>query len=160
MTGRSAQSGFTFIELLSVVVIIGILTSIALPAIKNYSARAKISEAMIALTQCRTVVSEIYLSAGGSLPGAGNWGCESGNTSKYVESIGTTDTGVIKVTLSPAVGDLRIAVHDITMAPLNRANQPMDDSDVGTSVYRWRCGSTVDGTDVDPNFLPSTCRGI
>ena len=49
--------------------------------------------------------------------------------------------------------------HD-QMAPLNRANQPMDDSDVGTSVYRWRCGSTVDGTDVDPNFLPSTCRGI
>jgi hypothetical protein len=45
------------------------------------------------------------------------------------------------------------------MAPLNRANQRMDDNDIGTSVYRWRCGSNVDGTDVDVTFLPSTCRG-
>jgi len=160
MTRRSAQAGFTFIELLSVVVIIGLLTTIAMPNIKNYSARAKISEAMIALTQCRTVVSEVYLSAGGSLPASGNWGCESGNTSKYVDSIDTSDYGVIKVSISPAVGDARIANSDITMAPLNRANQPMDDNDIGTSVYRWRCGSSIDGTTVDPTFLPSTCRGI
>jgi type IV pilus assembly protein PilA len=159
MTRHSAQAGFTFIELLSVVVIIGLLTTIAMPNIKNYSARAKVSEAMIALTACRTVVSEVYLSAGGTLPAGGTWGCESGNTSKYVDSIDTTDFGVIKVTLSPAVGDARIAVHVISMAPLNRANQPMDDNDVGTSVYRWRCGSNVDGTDVDVTFLPSTCRG-
>jgi len=160
MTRHSAQAGFTFIELLSVVVIIGLLTTIAMPNIKNYSARAKVSEAMIALTSCRTVVAEVYLSAGGSLPAAGNWGCESTNSSKYVDLIDTSDVGVIKVTLSPAVGDARIANRDITMAPLNRANQVMDDNDIGSPVYRWRCGSSVDGTTPDMvNFLPSTCRG-
>jgi type IV pilus assembly protein PilA len=160
MTGRSKQSGFTFIELMAVVAIIGIITTIALPNIKNYTARAKVSEAMLALTACRTAVQEVYLTGGDTTPGPDNWGCESGNTSKYVESIHTTDFGIIKVRLSPAVGDGRIANADITMAPLNRANQPMDDNDMGTAVYRWRCGSSIDGTDMDLNFLPSSCRGI
>jgi type IV pilus assembly protein PilA len=158
MKGRSTQAGMTFIELLSVVAIIGLLTTIALPNIKNYTARAKVSEAMLALTTCRNAVQEVYLS--GTLPGAGNWGCETGNTSKFVESVQTSDFGVIKVMLSPAVGDGRIANAYITMAPINRSGIPMTDDDIGTSVFRWRCGSPADETDLDPNFLPSSCRGL
>jgi hypothetical protein len=59
------------------------------------------------------------------------------------------------------MGDLRVAPKYITLAPLSRSGQRMnEDDDKGSSVFRWRCGSTLDGTDLDPNFLPSTCRGI
>ena len=160
MGNRSSQAGFTFIELMSVVAIIGILTSVALPNIKNYAARAKVSEAIIAFTTCRAAVQEVYLTGGGTLPGAGNWGCESGNTSKFVDSITTSAEGIIKVRLAPAVGDARIANADITMAPINASGQVMSEDDIGSGVRRWRCGSTIDETDLDPNFLPSTCRGF
>jgi type IV pilus assembly protein PilA len=160
MKGRIAQAGMTFIELMVVVAIVGILTTIALPNIKNYSARAKVSEAILAFGRCRNAVQEVYLSGGDTLPGENNWGCESGNTSKFVDSITTTDEGIIIVRLHPAVGDARIANADITMAPMNRSGTVMNSDDLGNSVYRWRCGSKSDKTDIDPNFLPGTCRGF
>jgi hypothetical protein len=61
--------------------------------------------------------------------------------------------------LSSAIGDGRLAIHDITLAPLSRTGALMGDSDLGTAVRRWRCGSATDGTDVLPNLLPSSCRG-
>ena len=165
MGNRRSQAGFTFIELMSVVAIIGILTTIALPNIKNYSARAKVSEAILALTSCRGTVQEVYLSGGNTLPAAGEWGCERGTVvgtpspSKFVDSITTTADGVIVVTLGAGVGDARIAIHDISMAPIHRAGHLMTDADLGDGVHRWRCGATTDGTTVDQTFLPSTCRG-
>ena len=165
MGNHRSQAGFTFIELMSVLAIIGILTTIALPNIKNYSARAQVSEAILALTSCRSTVQEVYLSGGSALPAAGEWGCERGTVvgtappSKFVESITTTADGVIVVTLGAGVGDARIAIHDISMAPIHRAGHLMTDADLGDGVHRWRCGATTDGTTVDQTFLPSTCRG-
>ena len=162
MTRRRAQTGFTFFELMLVMVILGVLAAIVMPSIKNYSARAKLSEAIIALTNCRTTVSEIYLS-GGDLPtiSTGGWGCEGTSTSKYVETIAVSDEGVIKVTTSGALGDLRVSLRDITLAPLARTGLPMGPDDSGNAVFRWRCGSTADGTDadLDVSFLPGSCRG-
>jgi type IV pilus assembly protein PilA len=163
---RRSQAGFTFIELLAVVTIIGIITAIALPNIKNYTARSKVSEAILALTSCRGTVQEIYLSGGNALPADGEWGCERGvragtpPVSKFVDSVWITEGGVIVVTLGPGVGDARIANHDLSMAPIHRAGHEMSADDLGEGVYRWRCGSPTDGTDVDQTFLPSTCRGF
>ncbi len=163
---RGSQGGFTFIELLAVVTIIGIVTTIALPNIKNYTARSKVSEAILALTSCRGAVQEVYLSGGNSLPSEGDWGCERGTrsgtppVSKFVESVWVDPNGVIVVTLGPGVGDARIANHDLSMAPIHRAGHAMSEDDLGEGVYRWRCGSPTDGTDVDQTFLPSTCRGF
>lgn len=156
---RRGQSGFTLIEVMIVVAVIGILASIAMPAFRDYSARAKVSEAMIQLTNCRNTIQEVYMS-GGALPGIGNWGCEAENPSQFVERITTTTEGIILVTLGGAVGDLRLSQKDISMAPLNSSNTVMSDLDSGTPVRRWRCGSTLDGTDLSPNFLPSSCRGL
>ena len=158
MRGRNAQAGFTFIELMAVVAIIGLLTCIMAPNIKNYTARAKVSEAVLALSGCRTTVAEIYLS-GSPLPSLDEWGCEAVRSSKYVENISVTGDGMIKVQTSGAVGDLRVAVKFITMTPMTRNGTPMNDDDRGNSVFRWRCGSAGDGTEVDPTFLPSSCRG-
>jgi len=163
---RRSQAGFTFIDLLAVVVIIGIITTIALPNIKNYTARAKVSEAVLALTSCRGIVQEVYLAGGNALPAEGEWGCERGTrvgtppVSKFVESVWVDTGGVIIVQLSAAVGDARIANQNLSMAPLHRAGHLMSDADLGESVYRWRCGSPGDGTELENMFLPSTCRGF
>ena len=162
---RGSQAGMTFIELMSVVAIIGIITAIALPNLKNYSARTKVSEAVLALSSCRGTVQENYVAGGSSLPAAGEWGCERGlraggtPVSKFVDSVWVDASGVIVVTLGPAVGDARIANHDVSMAPIHRAGHVMSEDDLGENVYRWRCGWTGDGTDIDQTFLPGTCRG-
>jgi type IV pilus assembly protein PilA len=159
MSSPQRQSGFTLIEVMIVVAIIGILASVAMPAFRDYSARAKVTEALVQLTNCRNTIQEVYMS-GGSLPGVDSWGCEAESPSKFVERISTTNEGIVKVTLSSNVADLRLAFHDVTMAPLSSSGALMTDLDVGTPVRRWRCGSPADGTDLSPNFLPASCRGL
>ena len=141
-----------------VVAIIGILASVAMPAFRDYSARAKVTEAIIQLNNCRNTIQEVYMS-GGALPGVDEWGCEGTGVSRFVERISTTAEGIVLVTLSGNVADLRLAFHDVSLAPLNSAGQVMNDLDTGSPVRRWRCGSPADGTDLNPNFLPSSCRG-
>jgi type IV pilus assembly protein PilA len=155
---RGRQAGFTLIEVMIVSAIVGIISMIVLPEIRGYQARAKVSEAMLLITNCRNVIHEVYLS-GDDLPAADEWGCEAERPSKYVERIRTNNYGVVRLTLSADIGDGRLAIHDITLAPLSRTGDVMGDSDIGSPIRRWRCGSPVDGTDVLPNLLPSTCRG-
>jgi type IV pilus assembly protein PilA len=140
-----------------VVMIIGVLASIVLPAIRGYTARAKMSEALLAFAPCRNIITEIYQS-GGAPPTPGNWGCEiTSNASKYVDSISTQDPGpVIKVSLR-GFSDLRIDTHDLTMMPLDNTGSPA--SGTGSVVRTWRCGSAADGTQVPAQFLPASCRG-
>jgi len=152
------QSGFTIIEIMIVVVIIGILAVVAVRAANGYAVRAKVSEAVLALSGCRTVVGEVYMSAD-TLPGPGDpWGCEAANSSKYVDTITVTtgaSPGIILASVR-GVGDLRADFHQISLAPLDGAGARL--TDVGR-VARWRCGAAVDGTDINVDLLPATCRG-
>jgi len=97
---RRIQKGFTLIELMIVVAIIGILAAVALPAYQDYTVRARVSEAVLATSQCRTAISEVYQTAkAGATIGANNWGCGEavGGITKYVDEIQTNDNGVITV---------------------------------------------------------------
>ena len=71
---KKAQQGFTLIELMIVVAIIGILAAIALPAYQDYAKRAKISEVILAAVPCRTSVTEVYQTAIGAGPGVKSLG--------------------------------------------------------------------------------------
>ena len=93
---KRMQQGFTLIELMIVVAIIGILAAVALPAYQDYTIRARVSEAILATSQCRTAISEVYQTApAGATIGANNWGCgeATGGITKYVDEIQTSANG-------------------------------------------------------------------
>src|SRR5260221_8364594 len=91
---RTIQKGFTLIELMIVVAIIGILAAVALPAYQDYTVRAKMSEVILAASACRTSITEVY-QTGGTPPAANDWGCENvtGGSSQYVKKKQTHSDG-------------------------------------------------------------------
>jgi type IV pilus assembly protein PilA len=158
----SAQSGFTLIELMIVVAIIGILAAIALPAYQDYTKRAKMSELILAASACRTSISETYQAgSSASPPAAGSWGCESsGSASKYVASIVTDANGLVTVK-AQGFNDSAIDTKVVTLRPLTAAGGTMTfTTNVGQAIGQWRCGNAAtDGTSIPAKFLPASCRG-
>ena len=156
---KQLQQGFTLIELMIVVAIIGILAAVALPAYQDYTIRAKMSEIILAMSACRTSITEVYQS-GGTAPAANNWGCEGGVASKYVAGIATNTNGVVTATVQGISPSVDTSV--VTLAPLvNNGGtiQVANSATMGIGLYGWRCGSSTDGTSVNQKYLPGSCRG-
>jgi type IV pilus assembly protein PilA len=156
---RDTQGGFTLIELMIIVTIIGVLASLLLPQARQYSAQAKVTEAMMAFGFCKNSVAEVYESEGVS-PGAGQWGCEntSGTVSQYVENVRTKTEGTILVGIN-GTHDLRLDHTDISLEPLDASGNLMTDG--AGPVRSWRCGRNATGyTTLDAKYLPSSCRGF
>jgi len=154
---KRTEQGFTLVELMIIVAIVAILTGVALPAYQDYTVRAKVSEVILAMSPCRTSVTELYQS-GGAPPGEGNWGCEDATGSRYVTAVDTSADGNVLVTIRNVHSVVNGKV--VTMTPLIGADTPAQSADdMGKTLYGWRCGAAADGTDVDSRFLPGSCRG-
>src|SRR5262245_58467286 len=138
-----------------VVAIIGILAAVALPAYQDYTIRAKMSEVILAMSACRTSITEVY-QTGGTPPAANGWGCEQGVSSKYVKGLATDANGVVTATVTSISADVNDSL--VTLTPMMAGNTPANSAnDMGKGLNGWTCGGT--GTSLNKKYLPGSCRG-
>jgi type IV pilus assembly protein PilA len=173
------SNGFTLIELMIVVAIVGVLAAIALPAYQNYALRAKVAEGVILATGLKTDLAG-SVSLGDMVNAVNTWNTKSGGTganSKYVSSVlGDTVTGVITVTFNAAALGLKATENSLLFTPYvystSGAPQPLPAAiSAGSSgVLDWACtsqsklfasqmnmGAATLGT-LQPKYAPAICR--
>ena len=136
------QQGFTLIELMIVVAIIGILAAVAIPAYQDYTIRAKVTEGLSLASGGKTSVSEYYAS-NGALPGNNNdagMAASEDITGNSVESVEVAALGVITVTFSAN----QIAGDTLELEPI-----------ASNGKIVWNCA----GGTLIAKYRPSSCRG-
>ena len=141
---RQLQSGFTLIELMIVVAIIGILAAIAIPAYQDYVARAQMSEAMMLAGGGKTAVAEAWMQTG-TMPTSNtsaNLALPTQITGKYVLQVEVTASGLVATMKGAGSVAAGIADATLTLTPTN----------AGGSV-KWTCASSA-----DPKYIPAACR--
>ncbi|MBE0474660.1 pilin [Rhodoferax sp.] len=135
---RSMQKGFTLIELMIVVAIIGILAAVALPAYQDYTNRAKAAEVVLAAGAARTCVSEVNQSAV-DFTTADYAACSNLNATQFVTKTDVDATGVIVTS-----GLIATQVVTVTIKPTPLANAGF--------IQTWTCSGTP------PKWMPGSCK--
>lgn len=146
---KKAQQGFTLIELMIVVAIVGILAAIALPAYQDYTVRAKISEGLARGAEAKTSVAEFF-SSNSHLPST-------------TESAGFNTTGagfVTSVTCDGGTdcGQIMIAMDGNRITQLGTANQfELSVLTTSNGILTWKCKAAA-SNGVASKYLPASCR--
>jgi type IV pilus assembly protein PilA len=155
MNIKQTQKGFTLIELMIVIAIIGILAAVALPAYSDYTQRAKMTEVILAGSGCRTELTEyISINGGPSASAIAGFTCaSSSSTSKYVkEVVVTATTGVVTVTSQGINSAAGAAGAVVTLTPATNSLGAAVGA-AASGIYGWTCTSNT------PAIMPSTCKG-
>ncbi|MEW5823852.1 MAG: pilin [Pseudomonadota bacterium] len=171
---KKVQQGFTLIELMIVVAIIGILAAIALPAYQDYTVRGKVSEMMIAASSPKSLISEAFQTDGlaGVTAAANEYNARliSEKISKYVSNIVIdAGTGMITVTSGGAAAGLPTVAQNMTLTYTPNVNNAVLAAGV-TGAIDWACASTTNTTattrglavgapgTMPAKYAPSECR--
>lgn len=138
---KRVQQGFTLIELMIVVAIIGILAAVALPAYQDYTVRAKVSEVLLAASSAKTAVSEAAATHS-QMPAVASVDVQS-QSSKYVTSVAYAQGSATAGTITAiAKGDTNIDTKTITLVGAYASGQVV-----------WTCGGTIDS-----KYRPASCK--
>ena len=154
---KRTQSGFTLIELMIVIAILGILAAIAIPAYQDYSVRAKVSEGINVAAPAKLAVSEYFQSEGGVFPSTRILAGVSTVDSNYVDVLTVLTNGVIVIQVDVAAtgaSNVGCSALYVRMDPTN-----------STGATDWQCrgasdlaGTVMVNTDPCTRLLPSSCR--
>ncbi len=149
---KAMQKGFTLIELMIVVAIIGILASIALPAYQDYTVRAKVSEGSVAASALKVGVTDMFADRGLAGIAAYKTEVEADNNilTDKITAVEIGANGSISVTMGgiPQLGTDNV----LTFTPTIGGNDLADDNSAGT--IEWKC----DASTINDKYLPAVCR--
>jgi type IV pilus assembly protein PilA len=179
---KTKQQGFTLIELMIVVAIVGILAALAIPAYNDYMVKSRVTEGLSLVTALKLQVAESGLSVDGLDALATSWNAQagaSGANSKYVESIQIDGTsGEVTITYIETSVGLGTGENTLVLAPFIRSAASGTAAvalgtalaDGGTGSLDWGCASTTqvnstaqgmagitDGTLL-PQYAPNNCK--
>jgi type IV pilus assembly protein PilA len=162
LKAKDKQSGFTLIELMIVVAIIGVLAAVALPAYSDYTVRARVSEVILAASSCRSAISEVTAnSASGANIGTTLSASCSLTATKMVTS-GSSDTNGRITVVGNATnlgGSTSGTANSIFLTPYAGGTALSGATGGGSVITEWRCGPATGSNPMPAKYLPGSCRG-